>query len=164
MPQLEQFDTYLSQIVWLVLSFGALWLFLRRVVLPRIGEVLEERDLRIKGDLERAETLRAEAEGVREVYEASLATSRSEARQVIREAAEAAASAAAERQAEVGRRIAGEIQAAEDRIADARSQAIDNIREVAAELATDAASRLIGLEVEAGAARAAVDGAAKEQG
>lgn len=164
MPQLEQFDTYLSQLVWLMLSFGALWFFLRQVVLPRIGEVLEERDLRIKGDLERAEELRAEAEGVREVYEASLAESRAQARQVVREAAEAAAASAAKRQAEVGQRITGEIQAAEDRIAAARREAIDNIRDVASELAGDAAARLIGVEVDAAAARAAVDGAAKEQG
>ena len=41
-----------------------LYLIMSRLVLPRIGEVLEERSERIADDLDKAESLKKEAEGV----------------------------------------------------------------------------------------------------
>ncbi len=61
MPQLEQFDTYLSQVVWLVISFAILYVVMWKAALPRVADVLQERQERIDDDLERAEKLKSEA-------------------------------------------------------------------------------------------------------
>ncbi len=66
MPQLEQIGTYLSQIVWLFITFGILYAVLWKLALPRIAQVLQERQDRIDDDLERAEMLKTEAEAALE--------------------------------------------------------------------------------------------------
>ena len=59
LPQLDA-DTYPTQIFWLVVTFVILYLIMSKVALPRIAEVLEERQERIADDIETAERLRAE--------------------------------------------------------------------------------------------------------
>ena len=53
MPQLA-FETYTPQLVWLAITFVLLYLVMWRVLLPRIGEVLDERQNRIQHDLDEA--------------------------------------------------------------------------------------------------------------
>ena len=95
MPQLEQIDTYLSQVVWLVISFVVLYVVMWKTALPRVADVLQERQERIGDDLERAEKLKSEAEAVLEVYEATTAKAQADAQAVLRAGADAFA---AERQ------------------------------------------------------------------
>ena len=77
MPQLEQIDTYLSQVIWLVISFAVLYVVMWKGALPRVADVLQERQERIDDDLDRAEKLKSEAEAALEAYEATVGTCRS---------------------------------------------------------------------------------------
>ena len=61
MPQLD-FTTYVPQIIWLVISFTAMFLVMWKVCVPRIGGALEARQKKIEQNLERAAELKAEAE------------------------------------------------------------------------------------------------------
>ena len=56
MPQLN-FHDFPPQLVWLLIVFAALYLVLSKVALPKVGEVLQMRADRIKGDLDRAAAL-----------------------------------------------------------------------------------------------------------
>src|SRR5439155_105097 len=71
--------TFAPQLVWLALSLGLLYLLLKRVALPRVGEVIEERADRIKRDLEQAEKLKAETEAALANYEQALGEARTKA-------------------------------------------------------------------------------------
>ena len=88
MPQLQQLDTFLSQAVWLVIAFLVLFFVLRSMALPKIQATLEARREKIEGDLDRAQTLRQEAEQVLAEYEAAMAEGRDKAQSVVRGAAE----------------------------------------------------------------------------
>ena len=62
-PKLPQLDltTYSSQVFWLIVSFVVLYFLVAKLAMPRIAEVLEERQERIEDDLDKAETLKKEA-------------------------------------------------------------------------------------------------------
>ncbi|MGB0920561.1 MAG: ATP F0F1 synthase subunit B [Alphaproteobacteria bacterium] len=81
MPQLE-FADYAPQLIWLVITFGILYLVMARVALPRIGGVIEERRNRIAEDFDSADRLRIEADEALKAYEAALATARAQALEI----------------------------------------------------------------------------------
>ena len=164
MPQLEQLDTYLSQIIWLVISFGLLYLLMWKAALPRVAEVLQERQERIDDDLERAEKLKSEAEAVLAAYEATVAKAQAEAQAILRAGADAFAAEAASRNDAMTATLAREAEAAEQRIAGARDEALANVRDVAVGVAQAAAAKLIGSEVSDTDADAAVGRSLEERG
>jgi F-type H+-transporting ATPase subunit b len=162
MPQLDP-THYSAQLFWLVLTFIVFYLVVARLVLPRIGGVLEDRQNRIDRDLGKAGEFKGEAEKVAAEYEAALAEGRANAQALLRRTAEAAAAVAAERHAQLAERLTRDVKSAEERIARARGEAVGNIRGVAAEIAQAAVERLVGVKVDAARAAAAVDSVAKEQ-
>lgn len=155
MPQLDP-STFPTQLFWLVVSFVVLYLLMWRVALPRISDVLQERQERIDDDLQKAEQLRADAQQVLETYERSIADGRNRAQAIVREAAEKLAAETAERNAALGERIVKQTAEAETRIAAGRDAAIANVRGIAAEVAGEAVARLIDTRVTAADAEAAV--------
>lgn len=163
MPQLEQIHTFASQLFWLVVTFVALYFFLRAVALPKITQVLEQRQSRISSDLEKAELLKQEAEQVLEEYEKAAAEGRARAQGAIREASEEMKAEAAKRHEALGKKLGEQIREAEERIAKEREDAVQNIRDVAVDLAQTATERLVGTKVDAKAASSAVDSAMKER-
>jgi F-type H+-transporting ATPase subunit b len=156
MPQFWLED-FAPQIVWLAISFLLLYLLMSRVALPRIADVLEQRQERIADDLDRAQALKDQAEKVMAEYEAALADARSRAQAILAEQAAVVAAEAERRHAEVGERLQHEANEAAARIAAAKDQALSEVRGIAAELAAAAAGRLLGAEVAAEEARQAVE-------
>ncbi len=112
MPQIDQIDTYLSQIIWLVITFAVLYVVMWKTALPRVADVLQERQERIDNDLERAEKLKTEAEAVLEAYEATAAKAQAEAQAILRAGADAFAAEASAKHDEVSARLAQETDAA----------------------------------------------------
>lgn len=162
MPQFDP-SGFPSQLFWLLIIFGALYWALAKRALPRIAEVLEERQDRITHDLERAEALRQEADQTREAYEAALAKAHAEGQRVIREAMQAFQEEAAKREADADAAAAERQKKAEESIAAARREAVANIKGVAVEAAQQAAERVAGIPLEADEAEKAVDAALKER-
>ncbi len=146
MPQFWMED-FAPQMVWLVISFIALYLLMARVALPRVADVLETRHGRIADDLDQAAQLKAQAETVIGEYEAALAKARAEAQATIAQAGVEAGVAAEKRNAEVAGILAAEAAAAAGRIGDAKTEALAEMRGVASELAQAAAERLIDAQV-----------------
>jgi F-type H+-transporting ATPase subunit b len=98
MPQLDP-STFTSQLFWLALCFAALYLLMWRIALPKIAEMLQERQERIDDDLQRAETVKEEAAQVLAAYEKTIAESQAEAQSLLRASAERMAAESAKRHA-----------------------------------------------------------------
>ena len=161
LPQLK-IETWPSQIFWLVVIFGVGYIFMERVVTPRIGSVLEERRTRLDDDLTRAREASSEAGQTRADYEVSLDAARNEAAEFARNAAADAAAKADKEGAKAAKKMATKIAAAETKLAAARSEAEGNIVAVAAEAAIDAAQQLAGVKATKAQAEKAVKSAAAQ--
>ena len=83
MPQLNP-EFFVSQLFWLVVTFSFLFVFLWRVSLPRIGNVLEKRERKISEDLSIAKELQAEASKIQETIESQLKQARADASEMIK--------------------------------------------------------------------------------
>ena len=83
MPQLNP-EFFVSQLFWLVVTFSFLFVFLWRVSLPRIGNVLEKRERKITEDLTAAKELQAEASQIQEEIEKQLKQARNDASEMIK--------------------------------------------------------------------------------
>lgn len=162
LPQLDP-TTYAPQVVWLVITFAVLYFLMTKVALPRITNVLEERQNRIEGNLEKAEALRAQAQATAEAYEQSLAAARQAAQAVLAEARDRISADAAARQAELGERLTAEIAAAEARIVEAKQEAMADIRKLAGEVAVSASQKLTGQSFDAKAVNKVIDAVLKER-
>jgi F-type H+-transporting ATPase subunit b len=163
MPQLD-LATFPPQLIWLAITFMALYLVMRAVGLPRVGDVIAARRARIEGDLEKAGQLKNETEAVIAAYEKALAEARAQAQITLRETTEQLNALSAERQRRVIEELTKETTAAERRINDAKQQALGSLRDIAITATREAAEKLTGVALDNARAASAVDGAMRERG
>lgn len=147
-PGLPQLDiaTWPSQLFWLVVSFGFGYLIMAKAVTPRIGAVLEERHKTLEGDLEKARNASAEAAKIRADYESDLENARSEATEYAKQTAAESAKKADVANAKLVQKLAVRVAKAENKLAEARINAMENLNEVAAEAAVNTVSALTGIK------------------
>ena len=156
MPQFW-IEDFAPQLFWLVISFAILYLLMARIALPRIADVLDQRQNRIASDLDKAQELAQDAEKTQAQYEAALAEARAQAQAVLAERAAKSAAEAERRSAEISDRFSREANEAAARIAASKSQALVEVKRLAAELAGDTVAKLIGLRIPVSEAEGAVD-------
>jgi F-type H+-transporting ATPase subunit b len=145
MPQLDFANVLTtSQVVWMALIFGALYILLSQWALPQVAGVLDERAARINTDLDTARIAKAEADAA--VAELIAATKRAsmEAQSAIAAAMTAAKTEAAEQARVANERLDAQLAEAEQRISAARHAAMGALRDVATETATTVVARLTG--------------------
>ena len=145
LPQLKV-ETWPSQLFWLAVIFTVGYIFMSRVVTPRIGSVLEERRARLDDDLTRAREASAEAATTRAEYEASLEEARSQAAEFARNASAKVQANADAAEARAAKRMAAKVGKAEDKLAEDRAEAESNLAAVAAEAAMAAAAQIAGVK------------------
>ena len=163
MPQLDV-NTFLPQVVWLVITFTALFLLMWRVAVPRIADVLEARQRRIEDNLDKAQESKKEAEETLAAYEQAMNEARAGANTHIAEAAARMSGEAANREAKLAKDLSARIAAAEDEIAKAVGDAMDNIRAATIEVAAAVLERLTGEAPGEKAVAKVVDRALKPEG
>ena len=147
-PGLPQLDiaTWPSQLFWLVVLFGAGYLVMAKIVTPRIGAVLEERRQTVDGDLEKARAASADAAKIRADYESDLEKARIEAAEFAKQAAMEATKKAEVADAKIAKKLADKVGAAEAKLAEAKTSAMANLNDVAAEAAMVAVASLAGIK------------------
>ena len=172
-PKLPQLDlaTYPSQVFWLVISFVVLYFLVAKLAMPRIAEVLEERQERIEDDLDKAETLKKEAYQVRIEYEKALSAAREKAQDATRHAQEEIAKRSAEAESAAQVKVTVMLEEAEKRIAASKmgdegtlGDPLSSLeRSVAQEVVANAVQKLIGVDVTAADIDAAIAATLEER-
>lgn len=133
-----------GQLLWLAITFAALYLLMSRVALPQIGGILETRRARIEGDLAEAERLRKETEKAAAAYEAALTEARKNAQSIAEETRASIKADIDNRRADVEGGLNKRIADAEARIASTKAAALSNVDEIAADTAQALVARIAG--------------------
>jgi len=138
MPQLCG-DWMGNQIFWLLVTLVIIYLIVSRVILPRVGSVLAERQGTITNDVAAADELKQKATEAEAAYEKALADAHSEANRIVADA-----------KAEIQADLDVELQKADAQIAAKTAEseaAINEIRAGAAEavktVAKDTAKEIV---------------------
>ncbi len=157
MPQIDQIgEIFASQLFWLAIVFGAIFVVIGLGMLPRIQSTVDARDAQIATDLEAARGARHAADSLEEGYRAEMDKSRAEAARLSVEAKASAAKATEQSVATADAAIGGRLDAAMVRIGEARAAALTEIEAVAAEAAEQLVVRVSGLAIDPATVRAAV--------
>jgi F-type H+-transporting ATPase subunit b len=154
-------STFASQLVSLVIAFVALYLIVSRIALPRVGSVIDARQNAIEDDLTAAQKLKDESEAALKAYESELAAARTRAQAIGAETREKLnAASEAERKSLEGK-LSQKLADAEKTIAATRTNAMSNVRGIAADAAIAIVQRLTGIAPDKRTVNKAVDATLK---
>ncbi len=153
-------SNYPSQLLWLAITFGLFYLFLKRMVLPRIGGTLEFRRDRIAQDLDQAAHMKEEADAAVAAYEQELAEARAKANEIAQAARDEAKSQADAERSEVERELDKKLADAETRIASIKEKAMKQVGSIAEDTAETIVKKLVGGRIAKSEIAAAVKAAA----
>ena len=150
--------TFPSQIFWLVIFFGLLYLLMSKWALPKLAAILDGRASRIEGDLAKAQALKDETENAIKAYEKALADARANAQAIAQEnRAKLTAEMDAERAA-LEKTLSAKVAEAEVKIAAAKAKAMQEVGGVATDTVVEIVAELTGSKVtKAAVAKAIAD-------
>ena len=146
MPQLNP-EFWVSQIFWLILTFGILYLVLSKFILPKISENLETRKSQILENIETAEKQREESENKIKQFEKIILESKIEAKNYFNEKRQKILEDIGKKKDVLEKDIDSEINAAEDEINKLKNTSGEKINKIAIETSSELIRQLIGEEV-----------------
>jgi F-type H+-transporting ATPase subunit b len=152
-----QSQTFVSQLVWLTISFVVLYVLMWKIALPRIGSIFAARHERIAEDLAEAQRLRDESEAALAAYERLIAEARGRAQTIAAETHSRLTAEAEDRRKLLDEELNAKLAEAEEAIAATKVAAMASVRAIAADAAAAIVERLIGIAPAARSVEAAVD-------
>ena len=161
MPQLDP-EFWFSQIFWLIITFGILFIILSKLILPKISENLEIRKSQISENIEAAEEEREESENKIKEYEKIILDSKTEAKNYFNKAREKILKDIDKKREALESEINEEINKAETEISELINKSPEKINKIAAETSSDLIKQLIGVEVNSSSIAAIVEDISKK--
>jgi F-type H+-transporting ATPase subunit b len=163
MPQLNP-EFWISQIFWLTLTFGILYIVLSKLILPKISANLELRKSQIQENIEAAEKQRESSESKLKEYDEIILKSKLKAKNIFKDAREKALKDINSKKEILERQIDEEINNAEKEIETLRKSAPEKINKIAIETSSELVKKLIGAEVNNSSISAIVDDLSRRNG
>jgi F-type H+-transporting ATPase subunit b len=145
-PPFDQ-STFVPQLIWLALTFGALYIMLSKYILPRITDVIDERQSTVARDLAKAETLKLDTEKALSAYEKALAEAKGKAGDIAKSTRDKLTAETDAEKVKAEADIAKSAAAAEARIADSKSKALASVNDIAGDTVAAIVSKLTGTSV-----------------
>ena len=163
MPQLNP-EFWISQIFWLILTFGTMYIVLSKFILPKISNNLESRKSQILENIEAAEKQREDSEAKLKEYDEIILKSKSEAKTMFNQTREKALKDIMAKKEVLDQQIDDEINKAEKEIEVLRVSAPEKINKIAIETSSELLEKLIGSGVNSSSISAIVDDLSKRNG
>ena len=163
MPQLNP-EFWISQIFWLTLTFGILYIVLSKLILPKISANLELRRSQIQENIEAADKQREESETKLKEYEDIILKSKLNAKKIFKETREKALKDINLKKDSLDRQINEEIRKTEAEINALKKNAPEKINKIAIEASSEILKNLIGTEINNSSISAMVNELSKRNG
>ena len=163
MPQLNP-EFWISQIFWLTLTFGILYIVLSKLILPKISANLELRKSQIQDNIEAAEKQRKDSESKLKEYDDIIFKSKLEAKNIFKDSREKVIKDISNKKETLENQINEEIKKAEQEIEVVKKSAPEKINKIAIEASSELVKKLIGAEINNSSISAIVDDLSKKNG
>ena len=163
MPQLNP-EFWISQIFWLTLTFGTLYIVLSKLILPKISANLELRKSQIQENIEAAEKQREESESKLKEYNEIVNKSKSEAKDIFKNSRDKVLRDINLKKETLDKQINDEIKKVEQEINVLKKSAPEKINKIAIDTSSELVKKLIGAEVNNSSISAIVDDLIKRNG
>ena len=161
MPQLNP-EFWISQIFWLIITFGFLFFILSKIILPKVSNNLENRKTQIKENIEIAEKQRLESDNKIKEFEKIILDTKLEAKNYFNKAREKIINDLDKKKLKLETEINSEIQLAEKEIIDLKNNSSKKINSIAVQTCEDIIMKLIGVHVNNSSISAIVEDLSKK--
>ena len=161
MPQLNP-EFWVSQIFWLILTFGILFIVLSKLILPKISESLEKRKSQILENISLAEKQREESENKIKEYEKIILDAKNEAKNYFNSARQKVLQEINEKKEILENEINEEIKIAENEIKNLKNSSSEKIQKISITTSEDLIKQLIGIDVNSSSISAIVSDISKK--
>ena len=162
MPQLNP-DYWVSQIFWVILIFGTLYVILWRIILPKINVNLENRKSQILTDLDDAQKFEDQSKEKLSEYNQILNQAKQEAKKILDGTRKKINRDIESKKNQFNLEIKKEIEKAEKEIKMIKLSSIENINKIAIETSSEIIRKIIGTEVNASSVSAIVKDISKKE-
>ena len=163
MPQLNP-EFWISQIFWLTLTFGILYIILSKLILPKISANLELRKSQIQENIEAAEKQRESCESKLKEYDQIILKTKLEAKNIFKNARDKTLKDINSKKEVLDNQIDVEIKKAEQEIELLRKGALEKINKIAIETSSEIIQKLIGADINNSSLSAIVEDLSKKNG
>ena len=155
MPQLD--PTYwASQAFWLILIFTALYLSLSNIFIPKIKNNIDNRENKIKDDLDEAQKLKNLAEQKLKEYELSIENTKKEVQKIIFESKNKLNLEIQSKKKKFEKEIEIEIESAEKEIENLKKESLASISSISEEMASKVIEQISGEPMNQSSVKAAI--------
>ena len=161
MPQLD--PTYwASQAFWLILTFSVLYISIARFYLPKIKKNLEDRENKIKEDLDEANNLKNLSEKKLKEYEVILQDAKKEVAKILLESKKKLNKDIQTKKGAMEKEIENEIEKAQRKISELKKNSVDSIKNISQEIAANIIEKMSGDKLNESSIKATVEDVSKK--
>ena len=162
MPQLD--PTYwASQAFWLILVFTVLYFSISKFYLPKIKDNLDNRENKIKEDLENANKFKEESEAKLKEYDLILENAKKEVLKIHFESKSTLDKDIQSKKESMEKEIEKEILKAQKEISELKKNSISSINDISGIIVSDIIENISGDKLNEGSIKAAVEEISKEK-
>ena len=155
MPQLD--PTYwASQAFWLVLIFTSLYFVLSKLLIPKIKDVIDDRESKIKNDLDEAQKLKNIAEIKLKEYEKSIDDGKKQVQKILYESKNKLTSDIQNKKKVFEKEIENELEDSEKEIKKFKEESLQSISTISEEMASNVLEAISGETMNKSSVKAAI--------
>jgi len=161
MPQLDP-KYWASQAFWLVLVFTLLYLTISKIFIPKIKDNLDDRENKIKNDIDEASSLKDLSEKKQKEYNLLIENAKKEVQKILNENKNKLNIEIQNKKKIVEKEIEEEIQKTQIEIKNLKKNSIDNIAKISEEIAQKIIEEISGDKLNESSIKAAISETSKK--